>query len=359
MRLTNRQLAAHLGVALSGVARAAERRGINRDAQGYYLLTDPVPPQGHVPVDVYIEPGDTSVPQPSRPTPETQAPVPSQPVKQYEPVHLSGEPPAFDDLEPVEMVRVPYRPSVYGRPFRTTVFLSDIHIPLADPFALRAARAFVKDVQPDDLILGGDIADLESASMHPGNPMKQPAMPAEVQATTDLIDALRADLPRAEFTWLDGNHETRPERKASAVFPSITEMMSSRELLDLDGRGIRWLRYKSLFLPSGSPCAFTHGELEGKHHALSMLERYGISVIYGHTHRPQAYMRAHADGRIHGAWGNGCLRQRRVSWTKGPNGWIHGVTIVHHYPDSGFTPVQLVMDRQRFIYGGRLYDGRA
>lgn len=319
-RLTNREAAEVLGVGLSHVARACAIRGIPRGSDGRYAFPDE--PEGET--DITIE--DVRVP--------------------------------FDDFDPVEIIRVPYRPSKHARDFRLTVFLSDIHIPLADPFALRAARALIRDIQPDDVILGGDIADLESCSQHPGNPMKQPTLPAEVAAAQGLLDDVRSDAPDADITFLDGNHETRPERKAGAVFPSLIEMLSSRDLLELDARGIRWLRYKSLFCPSGSDCAFTHGELEGKHHASSMLDRYGMSVVYGHTHRPQLFARANADGRLRGAWGNGCLRDVRVKWTKGPPGWLHGLTIVHHFPDGGFTPIQITMDRQRFAYGGIVYDGR-
>jgi predicted phosphodiesterase len=325
VRLTNRQLAAHLGVALSGVARAAERRGINRDAQGYYLVTDQVLGDG-----VKVKPFTLG---------ETQAPAPSQPVKQYEPVHLNGE----------------RKPSSFKR----VCFVSDIHVPEHDAFAVRAWLKWAKANQPDMIILGGDILELESCSGHGGNIHSAPLFTSEIEAGNAFLDDVQAACPNAEIVYLEGNHETRLHRKVDLMTPTLAGALHLPDLLRLSERGISWHNYGSVFFAFGSKLGATHGTKANDHHAKAHLAAYGSSIVYGHTHRPQLYVQGYANNRLRGAFGAPCLRSLDVSWIKGPTGWAQGFVVAHVFEDGHFTAYPILMDGQRFVEGGVLYDGRA
>lgn len=317
MRLTNRQAAERLGVRLSGVARACALRGIQRDAQGYYLFPS----------------GEQEEPKPAEPLPQAKA---------YEPAFTKQVNPA---------------PS--GRPFRLVAFASDIHVPEHDPFAVRAWLKWVKDRQPDMIILGGDILELESCSGHGGNIHSAPLFTHEIESGNRFLDDVQAAAPNAEIVYLEGNHETRLLRKVDTQLPTLAGALSLPELLRLSERGIKWHNYGSVFFAFGSKLGATHGTKANDHHAKAHLAAYGSSIVYGHTHRPQLYVQGYANNRLRGAFGAPCLRSLDVSWIKGPTGWAQGFVVAHVFDDGHFTAFPVLMDNQRFAEGGTLYDGRA
>ena len=317
MRLTNRQAAERLGVSLGHVARACEHRGIQRDAQGYYLFPS----------------GEHEEPKPVEPLPQAKA---------YEPAFTSKENPA---------------PS--GRPFRLVAFASDIHIPEHDPFAVRAWLSWVQHAQPDVIVLGGDILELESCSGHGGNIHSAPLFTHEIECGNKFLDDVQAAAPGAEIHYLEGNHETRLGRKVDAMIPTMSGALDLPSLLRLDERGISWLPYGKVKRFGSSKLAFTHGLRANDHHAKAHLALYGSSIVYGHTHRPQTYVQGYGDNKVRAGIGAPCLRSLDVSWIKGPTGWAQGFVIAHMFEDGHFTFYPVLMDRQRFVEGGRLYDGRA
>jgi predicted phosphodiesterase len=262
-------------------------------------------------------------------------------VKQYEPVHLTAE----------------RKPS--GRPFRLVAFASDIHVPEHDAFAVRAWLAWVQHAQPDVIVLGGDILELESCSGHGGNIHSAPLFTHEVECGNKFLDDVQAAAPDAEIVYLEGNHETRLGRKVDAHIPTMTGALDLPSLLRLDERGIEWLPYGRVKRFGSSKLGFTHGLRANDHHAKAHLALYGSSIVYGHTHRPQTYVQGYGDNKVRAGIGAPCLRSLDVSWIKGPTGWAQGFVIAHLFEDGHFTFYPVLMDRQRFVEGGRLYDGRA
>lgn len=63
----------------------------------------------------------------------------------------------------------------------------DIHVPYHDPFALNAFMKRMRDVEPDVLVLNGDIADMLSVSLHDDG-----APRPEFQAECDAVFAFLA-----------------------------------------------------------------------------------------------------------------------------------------------------------------------
>lgn len=323
MRLDNRQAAERLGVHLSGVARACERRGIPRDPHGFYLFPDGGNPE------------------------QTGATSAEQPVKPYKPTFVSG-PPATGATRDNP-----------GQGFLTACFVSDVHVPEHDAFAVRAWLTWAKARQPDIIILGGDILELESCSGHGGNIASAPMFLAEVEAGNAFLDDVQAACPDAEIAYLEGNHETRLQRKVDVAAPNLAGALCIPDLLRLKDRGIAWRPYGSVFFPSASKLGFTHGTRANDHHAKTHLNSYGTSIVYGHTHRAQFYTQGFANNRLRGAFGAPCLRSLSVDWLKGPTGWSQGFVLAHLFPDGHFTAYTIMMDQQRFVEGGVLYDGRA
>lgn len=238
------------------------------------------------------------------------------------------------------------------------VSLWDVHVPDADAFALRAVLDFVKEYKPDHVVLGGDFLELESCSAHGGvaNPL---ALMDEIKAGKKTLDRLQAAAPDAVITYLEGNHETRLSRAVISSLPTFDGALDVPSLLELRDRGIEWVPYRRLWRPMigdvPGKLAYTHGEWATMHHAAKHLQQYGVSVRYGHTHKPQSATRGYADGRVCIALGSPCLRTLDPGWAGPHHGWLHGFGIDEFMPDGTFTAQNLVMVDRRFAWNGKIY----
>jgi len=100
---------------------------------------------------------------------------------------------------------------------------------------------------------------------------------------------------------------------------------------------------------------YTHGEWATMHHAAKHINAYGVSVRYGHTHKPQVFTRGYGDGRVCIAIGTGCLRTLSPSWAGPNNGWLHGFGWDEFWPDGRFTAKNIVMVDRSFCWDGKAY----
>ena len=236
--------------------------------------------------------------------------------------------------------------------------LWDVHVPEADALAFKAVLDFATDQQPDHIVLGGDFLELESCSMHGGvaNPK---ALVDEIKAGQKAIQRLRNACPDAAITYLEGNHETRLSRVVVSSLPSFDGALDVPSLLHLADLGIQWVPYRQLWQPTihgvQGKLHYTHGEWTNLHHAAKHLQMYGVSVRYGHTHKPQVHTRGFADGRVSMAIGSPCLRTLDPGWAGPHNGWLHGFGWDEFLPDGSFTAYNIVMANRAFAWGGKVY----
>lgn len=252
--------------------------------------------------------------------------------------------------------------------FEHLVILSDTQYPYVDHDAEAAVMEYVLRTQPDQLISIGDFADLYSLSKF----QKKMSYHARVLAKQDLIGELIvveeklqqwADLvPEAKLTWIEGNHEARWLR----FFEEKAEM-----LMDLRGfflydqvraAEIGWNIIKPYGegMWAGKPGGLwlTHGEIARKWSGFSakanVIEKYGHSVLTGHTHRLGAFY--HTTGRQYplGGYEIGCL----CSMEHTPRAttvvdWQHGFASVYVSRKTGRFQVQLIP----VVDGGFIVEG--
>jgi predicted phosphodiesterase len=237
--------------------------------------------------------------------------------------------------------------------------LWDVHVPQADAWAFKAVLDFARENKPDHVVLGGDFLELSSCSSHGGDPDPL-ALMDEMKAGVKALERLRDAAPKAAFTYLEGNHETRLKRIVANNLPTFDGALRIPDLLELDSFGCEWVPYRYLWqptLPSGAKgkLHYTHGEWATMYHSAKHLNAYGVSVRYGHTHRPQVYTKGYGNGRVCMSIGSGCLRTLNPEWA-GPNaGWLHGFGWDEFMPDGDFTAENIVMVKQRFAWKGKVY----
>jgi predicted phosphodiesterase len=257
----------------------------------------------------------------------------------------------------------------------TVDFISDLHLGSNDAAFWPAIESYIgfAAVHPPDIrVWGGDILDLESCSMHGGNPEPE-IMSDDVTAALQGIDHILSwDGTKIRNIWVEGNHENRFKRLLTKQVPALVGALPTLEaLLDLEARGFE-LPGKSWTFQN---VLFTHGHVAGKHPAARMLELHPNvdAVVFGHVHKPQTSWAPRPNytapkptkpefhtqrGRI--AIANGCMRTLDPSWLASPGNWAHGFTRLWFF-ETGFTFCQYLMHGPRceFFAEGDLWHSEA
>lgn len=165
------------------------------------------------------------------------------------------------------------------------VILSDIHYPYEDAKAVKAAVNFIKEKQPDVVVLNGDILDFYDLSRFNKSPDRVQCLQKEINKAKKLFKDIREAIPLGEIYFIKGNHEARLE-KYLMKNPELYSLdaLKLSNILDLKQYGIAFID-KSLRL---GPLKIIHGDLVRKYSSYTAkgeLEKHDCSGISGHTHR--------------------------------------------------------------------------
>lgn len=245
------------------------------------------------------------------------------------------------------------------------VFISDIHFPFN--IKLDGVLAYIKDLRPDVVVLGGDIIDadgtygVDSWTMDKVEQVGFPAYERDVKLMRGLLDRIDKITPKAKIVFLEGNHEERYQRmftrypkaldgKFKFQRDAVPESMKAR---------FTWIPYGSYdsFYRLGD-AVFTHGTLYPDAHAKKMALCYlPNKTIYGHIHDFQAYTTHNGDPRKPGRYAvtTGCLCGRLPDYKNGqPNKWLNGFTTFACI-DGVVTTNSVIIENDKFIAGDKVY----
>lgn len=235
---------------------------------------------------------------------------------------------------------------------KTWAVLNDIQFPFHDARALERVLSFLEDLQPYGVILNGDVVDCYELSEFSKNPIQQGNLRREIE----LAHGLMARLGKVgkEHWWLGGNHEDRLRRylwNHAERFARL-EALAFEQLFGLASYGFKWKPWGGV-LKLGK-LIVTHGSMVAKHSGASgraHFEKYGGSVLIGHTHRLGIFYRTDMRG-VHAAYENGCLCRMNPEYVQYPN-WQQGFSVVHVHPRGWFHVNQIpILQGGRFFYGG-------
>ena len=236
---------------------------------------------------------------------------------------------------------------------RTWVILNDLQIPFQDHAVLELVLKFISQLKPYGIVLNGDIVDCYSLSTFNKNPMTEADLEREIREASGLQHELAKWT--TERWWLGGNHEDRLRRTLweMPAFASV-KALAFPTLFNLEVNGFKWKPYGSV-LQLGK-LTVTHGSTVRQHSgwtARAHFEKFGGSVIIGHTHRMGAYYRTNGKG-VHVAYENGCLCKLTPEYVQFPD-WQSGFSVVHVDSDQGFFNVQQIpiIKRKLMYYGSQ------
>lgn len=92
----------------------------------------------------------------------------------------------------------------------TIVIASDIHIPFQDKAAVKAFLGYVKEKQPEVIVLNGDVLDMFMLSRFTKGEGRNPL--EEIKMCQALLGTLRSTCPNSEIFYVIGNHECFDKR---------------------------------------------------------------------------------------------------------------------------------------------------
>lgn len=159
-----------------------------------------------------------------------------------------------DTLEKFTNEKMAYN-GLYEKPkkrrFQTFMACSDVHDVHCDKFWKRVWLDAVARVQPDLVILNGDIFDLAEFSRWEQDPREWDVV-AKIKWTLQFIRDIRNAAPNAQIDFIEGNHELRLFRHLGEATPALKAVLGDLhgwtipKLLGLDEFEINFVGQASL-----------------------------------------------------------------------------------------------------------------
>lgn len=228
--------------------------------------------------------------------------------------------------------------------FVTQVIASDFQIPYHDSRVLDLLGDFLDKIRPDELHLLGDINDCTAINRFGDIPRdaRCRSLCFEFDVAEELLQRLTDRLPNTRIICYQGNHEDRLVRYAKThleIYDLLQEVSPFKN----------WRPYGDLY--RSGKLHLTHGDLVRKgsgNTARAMLEKHGVSVIHGHSHRGGSHYRTTHAGVI-GAWENFCCCRFDQPYLKSLPDWQHGWSVVYNMQDR-FHVVQVPVINYRYVF---------
>lgn len=224
---------------------------------------------------------------------------------------------------------------------KSFVTLSDIHYPYHDEAAMELVLKFLKDFQPDELYLNGDIWDMPQISKYNRRKEEwadrrtlQEHIDIGNKGVAEIIDAAGA---RKNYVIM-GNHEDR----WNSYLGSAAKELASLRALDMENlfnlSAVNWCRYgegfwvnDNLFIYHGTATSQAWTEREQK--------SVGASTITGHMHRQRVTY--HTDRKsTYKSIGQGCLCMMNPPYHRTPPDWQQGFAFGYTWDDHKFRAIE-------------------
>lgn len=223
------------------------------------------------------------------------------------------------------------------------VVFGDTHGSCIDKQAVAALLADLKSLDPDEIIIGGDVIDcggfLAQHQTMGYVAETEYTYEEDVIASNAFLDTLPKHAGRAKIECIEGNHDQRVERwcvtktlRNGKDAEFLRKCFAPEFLLRFKERGIPYYRrsekYDGLNINGWikrDKCYFTHAISTAKHAASQAVSKTAGNIVYFHTHRPDfAQVNLVATGPV-AAWCPGCISELRKYYQHShPSDHAHG-----------------------------------
>lgn len=247
------------------------------------------------------------------------------------------------------------------------VVLPDMQVPYNDEKTLYAIEKYLADNTWDEYINLGDFMDFDCISFYTkGKPRQTEAKRIlnDYDVANKILDKhqsiIRKNNKKAKFVYLEGNHEYRVERYLDE-YPQLEGIIEVEKGLRLKERKFSWIRsYDKGILYRIGNAYFHHGKYIILHHTKKMVDHYGVSIFYGHTHDVQLYSKVnYGNNKTLVGQSLGCLCKYDQEYIKdNPTNWQQAFGVFYFLPNGFFTYYVPRIFNHTFISpGGKIYNG--
>jgi len=168
----------------------------------------------------------------------------------------------------------------------TTAILCDIHLGFHDITAIKTAIQYISKQNVENIVLNGDTLDAHSLSRWRKS-RNDIDLLSEIALAKYFLTNLEGTFPKAKIFFKIGNHEDRLESYIAENAAAFEGLLSWKELLELDKRGIELVGSNQIIECNGTWIAHGH-ELKisgGRNPASTLLAKTLSNVCIGHLHR--------------------------------------------------------------------------
>lgn len=234
-------------------------------------------------------------------------------------------------------------------------------VALHDERAINVAMKFIKDFQPDHVILGGDMLDCGSISHHregKAGALEGLRILAEAKELRATVIAPLEKQVKGRLVYHYGNHCDWLNDLIDKV-PSLDGIVNVEALLSLSKQ---WEVIPTGGFSKLGKLTFIHGDQVkgGQHHAAAAVANWEANIRFGHFHTFQtATKTTPVDANGHTGISVPCLCKKRTKYGNGaPNKWMQG--FLWGYvggPNGSFNDYVTVIVNGAATINGKTYKG--
>jgi predicted phosphodiesterase len=258
-----------------------------------------------------------------------------------------------------------YEKTFKGSSLKTILVGSDFHDKEADPFVLSVFIDTARRVQPDIIVLAGDVFDLYEFSRFDKDPRLMNLKDRFDFVRDQIFRPLREGCPNAQIDFILGNHDLRLLRHMADRTPYLAPLLdlmgiTLNQIFGLDEFGINLVAKGdfSAYMPKESrdEAAKNYKKYFGCVVICHFPGDYGMCSIGGHTHKPFFQSKVN---ELSGGYFNltlGCISKVDVDYVEGLNTYNQGFALIHIDPVlREAIPEQVIFTDHYTIVGGKLY----
>lgn len=243
------------------------------------------------------------------------------------------------------------------RPLEPILLIPDCHIPNHDEKAWGVMLRAGAILKPKHIVILGDFADGETLSAHPPTQPGLHDFEAELSAVNKCLDQLDS-LGAENKIYASGNHEFRLDRYLMERAPGLYYSIKWQNVLRLYERGWTWIPYRKSVKLGKLHITHDTGSAGMNAHRMSA-QKFGGSVVIGHSHRAALEVRGRFDGDPYVAamfgWLGDATKAASYLHEAASAEWVHGFGIGMMEPQTGIVHLQMVpIVRGKCVVQGRL-----